>query len=183
MFLNWTSLKCINEDLNRQGCCVSAHPLSYQQQMTFDWVHFILVSLWSCNKALKLLSGRKQLLSPPPFFNVNAKAAVPPRSLAAASLINVHNSLLLYSEFMMVQLFQLTTTTRHVSMTTTETTARETIQEQILLVTEFPEWDRSIKRNCIRKSSTSKSDDLVWDNKQHLLYLLEKLSLLIVQYC
>ena len=79
------------------------------------------------------------MLPPPPFFNVNVKAAVPPRSLAAAALINVHNSLLLYSEFMMVQLFQLTTTARHVTMATTETTARETIQEQISLVTEFPE--------------------------------------------
>ncbi len=60
-------------------------------------------------------------------FNINTVAA----------LMNVHDSLLLPSEFKTVQLFQLAVAARLVTMATTETTARETIGADYT-VSEFP---------------------------------------------
>ena len=54
----------------------------------------------------------------------------------AATFMNAHNSLTLHLEFMIVQLAAIAC---HVSMATTKTTARETIQELIIVVSEFAE--------------------------------------------
>lgn len=50
-----------------------------------------------------------------------------------AALVNMHSYLLLHSDFMMVQLFQLAAVACCVTVATTEITAKETIQELILL--------------------------------------------------
>lgn len=107
-------------------------------------------------------------------LNVNA-AAVARRGRAAAALVIAQGCVLLQSEFMVVQLFSLAAVARCVAMATTETTAitgrweRSWLRRYLSSLNDTPlhqqRVDRSVRRNVIGATLTSKFDYPVRDNK------------------
>lgn len=61
----------------------------------------------------------------------------------ASTIESSHSYSLLHSDFMMVQLFQLDTVARQVTMATTEIIAKEKVQELYFTVSDFLELNTS----------------------------------------